>query len=655
MRTHGLLIAFLFFIFFTFNSLAQRLPRVVDSLLVEATKAPDSSRLRILNRVSFYFIFNDAPRADSLLSSALREAQSKKQLFSISELTNTYGILKDVSGQSDSAQFYFNRALDHSKENQHATVTVMVINNLGMYHWNKGNYEDALSYFFEALEMNKDNTTDIGDGVYLNNIGLIYQDMGLFDKALEYHEQALEVRTRHKATSEIPASLNNMAICYRNKQDYERGLEMALEAINIAKTNKLDGLYYESMSTAASLHFDQKDYTAAEAKYLEVISGREAANLNKRLNLGSISNLILIYNSLGQRAKAQQFVDKGLDYIIEFPDYTTDLGEFYRAASHAAFIKSDVQKGQQWASLATKVTDSIFSKQNANQMASLETKFKVAQSERDLAETRANLAESKLAVKRKNLLILGAFALAAILGLLGYLVYSRQRLRNKQLAKEAELNTALARIETQNKLQEQRLRISRDLHDNIGSQLTFVTSSVDNLSFGLKDSDPKITTKLKGISSFTKDTIHELRDTIWAMNKNEVHLEDLRVRISNFIDKAKAATESVAFSFDLEGTSIEKVALNSVKGMNLYRIIQEGVNNALKYAQASEIAVKIAESDKELHISITDNGQGFDTDQVERGNGLNNMNKRATDMGGNLKMDSKKGHGTTISVSCPIS
>ena len=77
----------------------------------------------------------------------------------------------------------------------------------------------------------------------------------------------------------------------------------------------------------------------------------------------------------------------------------------------------------------------------------------------------------------------------------------------------------MAKIETQNKLQEQRLRISRDLHDNIGAQLTFIISSIDNLKFGFTDISEKLGSKLSNISSFTQQTIYELRDTIWAMNK----------------------------------------------------------------------------------------------------------------------------------------
>ncbi|MEP3207362.1 MAG: tetratricopeptide repeat protein [Gilvibacter sp.] len=640
---------------FCFTTLpAQRLPKLVDSLLIEAKKAPDSSRLRILNRVSFYFIFNDAPRADSLITDALNEARTKKALFSISELTNTYGILKDVSGQSDSAGYYFKRSLQHSQEHGHKTVTVMVINNLGMYNWNKGNYDEALKYFFDALEMNKDNSTDVGDGIYLNNIGLIYQEMELNDKALEYHRKALAIRRKHELMSEIPASLNNIAICLRSKGELDQAFESAQEANQIAAANKMDQLYYETLSTIGNIYMSQENYSEAIPRMREIIAGRDEKNINRRSNIGVITNLISAYNNIGNLNQAKQIVVLGEKYVEEFPEYTNNLSAYYLAAAQTAFIENKVKKGQGLVKQSERVKDSIFSLENAQKMASLETQFKVAQNERDLAQTRATLAESELQVKKKNSLIYGALGLAAILGLLGYLFYSRQRLKNRQMAKEAELKTALAKIETQNKLQEQRLRISRDLHDNIGSQLTFVTSSVDNLSFGLKDKDPAVTNKLAGISDFTKDTIHELRDTIWAMNQNQISIEDLQVRISNFIEKASSATAAIKFKFDVSKEVPNDLILSSVQGMNLYRIIQEGVNNALKYAKAEQISVHIDWQNKQLITTINDNGIGFDPASTPMGNGISNIKKRTSDLGGTVKVDSTSGQGTTISLHCPV-
>ena len=133
--------------------------------------------------------------------------------------------------------------------------------------------------------------------------------------------------------------------------------------------------------------------------------------------------------------------------------------------------------------------------------------------------------------------------ISALLLLIIYLVYKNQKLKNKQQKQEYELTTAISKIETQNKLQEQRLSISRDLHDNIGAQLTFIISSIETLKQAFNITDDKINHKLSSISNFTKETITELRDTIWAMNHAEIDFNEIRSRILSFVDKAQKSNE----------------------------------------------------------------------------------------------------------------
>ena len=207
----------------------------------------------------------------------------------------------------------------------------------------------------------------------------------------------------------------------------------------------------------------------------------------------------------------------------------------------------------------------------------------------------------------------------------------------------------MAQIETQNKLNEQRLSISRDLHDNIGAQLTFIISSVDNIKYAFDIQNQKLDSKLQSISNFAKTTIVELRDTIWAMNNNEITFEDLRARILNFIEKAKVAKEDVDFKFDID-PALNPIKLSSISGMNIYRTIQEAVHNAVKYSDASRISIEAKSAGDKITVDVNDNGIGFDEKTVEKGSGLENMRKRIEDIGGIFRIDSNKGKGTSISL-----
>ena len=82
--------------------------------------------------------------------------------------------------------------------------------------------------------------------------------------------------------------------------------------------------------------------------------------------------------------------------------------------------------------------------------------------------------------------------------------------------------------------------------------------------------------------------------------------------------------------------------------MNIYRIIQEAINNSLKYAQAKTINVELKKKASKLNILISDDGKGFNINEISLGNGLNNMKKRAIEIGSSLKIDTKINNGTRI-------
>lgn len=218
--------------------------------------------------------------------------------------------------------------------------------------------------------------------------------------------------------------------------------------------------------------------------------------------------------------------------------------------------------------------------------------------------------------------------ISALLLLIIYLVYKNQKLKNKHQKQEHELTTAISKIETQNKLQEQRLSISRDLHDNIGAQLTFIISSIETLKQAFNITDDKINHKLLSISNFTKETITELRDTIWAMNHAAIDFNEIRSRILSFVDKGQKANEHINITFERDSV-LDNLYFSSVEGMNIFRITQEAVNNAMKYSGAQNITLNAKKIDNQIKIIIKDDGKGFDINKTEIGNGILNMQKKS--------------------------
>jgi len=434
-------------------------------------------------------------------------------------------------------------------------------------------------------------------GIY-DNYGVLKEMQNELDSALFFYNKSLKIKEKLKDNPGIPYSANKIALVklMQNKPREAKSL----------------------LDYAFKIRKDIKDiYGIAE-------------NLNY---------YGFYFKQIKDDKQSINYFNQAIEWSKkhDFPYLTQDN---FKELSSVYERNKDFRKALQAFKNHIEVKDSIFNSDVRNKQSELDIEYETEQKEKEILIQKAKLAE-------KNLWILGGFSLTIIAILLGFLLFSKQKQKTLQLQKENELKDALLKIETQNKLQEQRLRISRDLHDNIGSQLTFIISTIDNLKYGLKDNDQKIINKLHSLSGFTKETIAELRDTIWAMNKDKISFEDLKIRISNFIENAQIASNGIDFEFNCQD-NFAPVSLSSVEGINSYRIIQESINNALKHAKATKVSVEVLCENQFIEIIIKDNGIGFDEENTVLGNGLSNLKKRAKELNGEILVTSQLNNGTTI-------
>nr|WP_256259990.1 tetratricopeptide repeat-containing sensor histidine kinase [Winogradskyella luteola] len=430
-----------------------------------------------------------------------------------------------------------------------------------------------------------------------------------------------------------------------NKKLFDSALYYNNKAAKYAELSGDLGFARTTYSNIGNSYSKLKNYNKAEEYTLKslAVPGFEASKGVTLVNLGKI------YLETGRYTEAKKILDSAMQNTLKYGTRKYQLEAFYR------LHELDVKKGNYKNALKNyidykSIEDSLLNETKTKQIVEVREQFKTAEKEREILIQRTEIAEQDLIIQQRNYQIFGLIALALILGIIGYLIYNQQKLKNKQLKKESELKDALIKIETQSKLQEQRLRISRDLHDNIGAQLTFIISSIDNLKYGFDIKDKKLETKLDTISNFTSGTIYELRDTIWAMNKSAITFEDLQTRISNYIDKAHLYDDDIVFSFTVDDSVDISKKFTSVEGMNIHRVIQEAIHNSLKYANASKIGVYIIKNVSNLIFKISDNGKGFDPRTVKRGNGIGNMKKRIESIGGEIQINSKENEGTEIVV-----
>ncbi len=177
----------------------------------------------------------------------------------------------------------------------------------------------------------------------------------------------------------------------------------------------------------------------------------------------------------------------------------------------------------------------------------------------------------------------------------------------------------------ENRLGQERLRISQELHDNIGARISHIISSLDMEMYQRQAGDK--VKSLENINVFARETMSQLRETIWMVSDKSIFYSELLVRIEQYVEQINSLTK-VEIHFTQE--DIFDFELGPIQTINYYRIVQEGINNALKYAKAEKINIRASgKGNPKLKICISDTGIGFDPKTTRKGTGIKGMEKRA--------------------------
>ena len=599
----------------------------------------------VVSKDSSSYYFNLAKKNSKTLVDEAAYYTSKNLRFTtINELDSAivYGITaikktKQTNATNTLFDLYFDVSDSYRKQGQYDKAIDLILEGLKLAEAKNDAF--AMAKFNMRLSLNYHDFESYKKGVFYGKRGLYYaqiakkkdvlitariinaiainfDDWNKPDSALYYHYKVFDY-VKGKDTLMISRTYNNIGNTLLKQKKYKEATKWVQSAIAIAELN-----------------FNK---TANESE-LNTYYYEQATHYN---------NLATIAYELSEFSKAEILFDKSF-YFANKSQSAEKMRDYYQHRYLFNRKRNNLKETAKYQEKYITLRDSVFDIERAQNFAELETKYQTEKKEKELLKSKAVALEAETEIKKKNFQFILLFVFIFGIVLISYLIYRQQKLKHKQQEQEFELKSAISQIETQNKLQEQRLNISRDLHDNIGAQLTFIISSVDNIKYAFDIDNKKLDDKLTNISSFAKETIVELRDTIWAMNSNEITFEDLESRIHNFIEKAKEAKDEISFSVAVEeGLKTQK--LTSVQGMNIYRTIQEAVNNSIKYATATVISINVKTEGEHIKITIQDNGLGFDQASIQKGNGLQNMQKRIEEIEAVFNLTSSM-EGTKIEI-----
>jgi signal transduction histidine kinase len=567
-----------------------------------------------------------ARNADSLLSAGLDRYQqgdfsAALELFHASErlalaagdkpalvlvyrnLGNAYSQL----GQVIPALQAYQKSVGIAEETGDLRAAARSIGNIGALYEEQKDFNNALEYILRAEQIAK----ETGDSALLadcaNNKGIVYEQQQKYPEALAAYQQALRVYEGIGNIERIGLTLNNMGIVYKFLGDYNRSIAHYQRSLKMAELSNNKFIAAANLNNIGNVYALQRDYARAIAYNKRSL---QIAQEIKALNI-----IIEAYNSL-----AEAHAEAG-DYRQAY--------HFYREYSFAR--------------------DSFINTERTEQIAELQTRYETEKKEKEIATLRQkeqlyqlHLARQQLVLERRNYQVAIISVALVLLALLGYLFYSRQRLKQKQLREKAVLDTEYR----------ERLRIARDVHDDLGSGLSRISLMAElagQKTNGVQASDRE----LQQIARISKGLVDNMRDLIWALDPEHASLDHLAARIREFCGDY-LEENGIAARFDIP-EDLPEIRVSRELLRNVFLTVKEAVHNAVKHAKAQSVHIRLHGAHGQLEISVADDGTGFEADKItEPGNGLRNMRQRIETLNGSHELVTTPGTGTVIRIRIPL-
>lgn len=479
---------------------------------------------------------------------------------------------------------------------------------------------------FEALSILKSlNNNRYAYNCY-NNLGIIYNGLGDYQKAIAFHNKALGSQFQFSSNPYLIAiTLNNLGVVYENKKDFPQAIEYYSKALEDTVLSENHPLLYAKL-------IDNRAYAYMKTENLESTKSFYKA-LKIRENLGDHQGIIVNKRHLAEYFLKEDSIS-AKKYALDAKELavsTNNTDELLKSLIFLATLDEDLKSAslQHYVQLSDSLSES--ERKTRNKFARI--RF----------ETDEFIAENEALTKKNFWIITGASSILILLGLLYIIRIERNRnrqliLKQKQQLANEEIYNLL--IDSQSKLDEgkekEKKRISKELHDGILSKFFGVRLNLELLNNSIsKDSivqREKYILELKQLEKEIRTVSHQLNDDMFSTENS------FKTIIKELLNSQK---DLGSFKYKLKADdNIVWDEISSKIKINVYRIIQEGLHNIIKYSEAKFVEINFTNGNKTLKIEIKDDGIGFNTNATTDGIGLTNMKSRIKELNGKLDINS---------------
>ncbi|WP_299225548.1 tetratricopeptide repeat-containing sensor histidine kinase [uncultured Psychroserpens sp.] len=608
----------------------------------------DSTILISNKNLSFYHLMmNNLSSYRKLSINNLKLAKKINDSTSIANANHNLGYYHHANQQHDSAYYYYSEAIEiYDQLKQERNLSSVLINVANIQQVENdfiGSEENAIKAIEVLQKLPK--TEDVLDDLWIlyNLLGINALNLKLYQKSLEYHDEALKISSKMEfGEYNRLYSINNEAFVYRKLGDLDKAIDF------YSRILEKDNLYDEDPSFYALI--------LENIAYTRFINGDKELNSIETLfqRAYKISDSIEdpitkvgVTISMAKFYKALQKKDNALKYANETYKVSKEI-ESNDILLESLIILSELNKGEvgkAYLNEHIRLSDSLLDVER-----NVRERFARIEFDTDKLE----LENERISQQKMWLLIVSAVLLVTLFLL--YIIIT-QRAKNKELQFEKDQQKANEEIynlmlSQQDKVDEARAnekkRISQEMHDGILGRLFGTRLSLDSLNFS--EGKEAIQNRSNYINEL-KTIEDDIRKISHDLNTDFVSGSGFMDIVSELIEKQTGAYQ-LKYKFDYTDDINWEYVSNKNK-INIYRIIQESLQNIYKHAKAETIKISFELKNNVICLSVNDDGEGFDVNKSKKGIGIKNINARVNDLEGSVDFISQLNKGTTISIYMP--
>lgn len=485
-----------------------------------------------------------------------------------------------------------------------------------------------------------------------------FLNLSQFDKAVEYYKKELLDYKGPKTASYFVTDYSRLAFCLTQLGRLREAKPFLDSAWKIVQTFPKSYPWLKYYDANANWYKKQDLNDQALINYNAAIA--IAAQIHDRYN--SINALFGKYDVLYSLRKFNEA--KSVAYTIYKLNLSiNDTIAFDRIGIYKSLYEVEKAVGNSagalnWLERYSNLSDSIHKQEEKIKLNNLEVKYQAEKKEKEILQLQNTSKQQQLILNHNRLILVFLITALLLAGLLLFVYFLIARNR-KRTARQKEImhRQELLQKENENKLhvynamlegqENERRRLSSDLHDGLGGMISGIKLNLQSEAEAYPGHE-----RLQTIIGKMSDAVRELRRIAHNLMPENLLRFGLQAALTDLCQRSQHPGTSV--SFYAAGLN---AGLSQQEQLAIYRIVQELLNNAMKYASATEILVQCIQVEDQLSITVEDNGIGFDIGQLQQktGMGLFNVQNRTRYLKGTMEMHSHKDIGTTINVNLKVS